>query len=319
MSEIILQINSDDSTADGNSISPVPWVTGVQAEGIACLMGAPGAYDHVLFVADPSQGRIVLLDETKDVNPIINANFITGLAGVAYIALSHDGHNLYVAQENAGLISEYNALTGALITSVSFAGAHDVLVGADGSVYATAYGSSQPLSQGVVKFNADLTSSTPFILPGDNGLKHATGMAFDNSGNLWVANAGTIRGDGPDFVSEYSSTGTFITKVVDDGTHKLLNPFGLSRGDDGNIYAASFGTYGQYDGSIAKIDVNTDALSTFIAAGSADSDAGLNPKYALFEADCVTYATPEPSSIATAGFGLLVGVGAIVRRRKSVV
>jgi DNA-binding beta-propeller fold protein YncE len=200
------QIRRFDDT--GASISPVPWATGLQTEGLACLMGAPGPFAHLVYAADPGSGRILLLDETKSVNPVVNANFITGLNGVANIALSNDGHILYVAQENAGTISEYNSITGSFIKSINFLGAHDVLVGQDGSVYATAYGSAAIASQGVWKFSANLTGGVQFIARNDNGLNRATGMAFDNAGHFWVANAGTINnGGGTNFVSEYTSAG----------------------------------------------------------------------------------------------------------------
>jgi hypothetical protein len=313
------QIRRFDET--GASIAPVPWASGLKTEGIACLMGAPGPYDHLIFAADTAAGKILLLDENQSINPIVNANFITGLSGVANIALSNDGHVLYVTQEKAGTISEYNSLTGALIKSINFAGAHDVLVGKDGSVYATAYGSSSVVSQGVWKYNADLTAGTQFIARNDNGLTRATGMAFDNAGNLWVANAGTINnGGGTNFVAEYTSGGVFTQKIMNDSSNHLLNVFGLTRAENGNLYAASFGSsVGSLDGLISEINVTTGAVSTFIAPGTGPNGAGQNPKYATSEADCVTYAaTPEPSSLALVFLGVAgMGVSTWVRRRRN--
>jgi sugar lactone lactonase YvrE len=280
----------------------------------------PGPIGHLIFAGDQISESIVLLDPSKTTNPVVNASFITGLSGVANIALSNDGRVLYVAQEVAGLISEYNSITGAFIKSVAFAGAHDVVVGKDGSVYATAYGSTSPPSQGVFKFHADLTNGTQFIALNNHGLNHATGMAFDNSGNFWVANAGTIHnGGGTDLVSEYTSAGVYVRQIVNDAANHLLNVFGLTKAVDGNLYAASFGTStGSTDGSITKINVLTAAVTTFIAAGNGNGQTGLNPKYASSEADCVTYVnTPEPSSLVLLGLGISgAGVSTWFRRRR---
>ena len=115
--------------ATGKEIGPNPWISGVTTEGIACLMGVPGVNPNLAFVANPGNGHIELVDTSKDTNAVINANFITGLSGVANIKLSNDGHILYVAQESGNKISEYDSLTGTLIKSVAFTGAHDLLIG----------------------------------------------------------------------------------------------------------------------------------------------------------------------------------------------
>jgi hypothetical protein len=308
----------------GASISPVPWATGLQTEGLATLQNAVGPWgSNLVYAGNYSGSTVEILNANATTNPVVNANFITGLQGVANLALSNNGQILYVAQEITGLISEYNSITGAFIKSVAFAGAHDVYVGPDGSVYAAAYGSSSPPSQGVWKFHADLTGGAQFINLNDHGLSKATGMAFDNSGNFWVANAGTVNGGGgTDFVSEYSIKNgnvKFVQKISNDASNHLLNVFGLTKAVDGNLYAASLGTgVGTADGSITKINVLTAAVSTFIAAGTAAGDAGTSPKYATSSADTVTYQlSPEPSSLVLLGMGVTsLSVSTWFRRRK---
>jgi hypothetical protein len=309
------QIRRFDGT--GAAIGTNPWLTGITPEGISCLENVPGVNPHLLYIADPSSGKIVRVDATT--GAIVNPNFITGLSGVANTAFSTDGRILYVAEESGNRLDAYNSITGALINRVTFTGAHDVIVGNNGSVYATAYGSSTPASQGVVEFSADLSSHSTFIGVGNNNLYHATGMAFDNNGNFWVANAGSIRSQPSapkDFVSEYTAAGVFVKTVTNAG---IINPFDLSNAGDGTIAVSAFGTIGQtspYNGSILKINTTTDAVSTFIAAGIGNDQAGLNPKYVSFEADCVTYsAVPEPSSLALALVGSLGFAIFAVRRR----
>jgi hypothetical protein len=171
-----------------------------------------------------------------------------------------------------------------------------VVVGADGSVYVTAYDAGT----GVLKFNANLTGQTTFIANGTSTgtsggtaltLSNPTGMVFDKNGNLWVANVyapgGSVTGSGPskqNFVSEFSSTGTWI-RTIDSNGNNLYTVFGLSLGKDGNIYAASYN-----GGEITEINTTTNTASTFITLTS-----GYAPKYATWGSDAVTY-VPEPKA-----------------------
>ena len=308
----------------GNPITPTPWAGNgsalspavIRSEGIACGMSFPTTAQepvaNPIFIANTQTETIEIADANAatGTNPIVNANFITGLSGAANVALSDNGQDLYVAQETGNKISEYNALTGALVASTAFTGAHDVVVGSDGSVYVTAYGASNPTSLGVVRLDANLdaSSETSFIAAGNNGLNHATGMVFDSKGNLWVADVLHPISTTPstsNFVSEYSSTGQYILTVTEPqtgpNTNNLLTVFGLSLGPDGNIYAASFNGH-----EITEINTTTDTASTFITLPSGDE-----PKYATWESDCVTYsAVPEPRTYGVIFLGatmLLLG------------
>ncbi len=302
--------------ASGNPINPTPWIgtgstaspTALKGEGIAVGTGFPTSVPNPIFIANLSAGTIEIADANAltSANPITNSAFISGLSNAANIALSNDGHSLYVAQETGNLISKYDAVTGTLLASASFTGAHDVVIGADNSVYVTAYGSSQPASQGIVKFNAnlDVGSKTQFVALNNNGLDHATGMTFDANGNLWVANVKTPIGttaSTSNFVSEYDASGNYIRTVQSNG-NRLLNVFGLSLGDDDNIYAASFSGH-----QITKIDTTTFGTSTFINLPN-----NYQPKYATWGSDSVAYSpVPEPRDYALillggAGFLMVV-------------
>ncbi len=319
----------------GNIIQPNPWLgpggnsentTGIQGEGIAVGAGFPttgysvasGGFGNVanpVFIANINAETIEVANASagRFANPIVNSTFITGLNGVADIALSNDGQVLYVAQEHAGSITAYDALTGGVIATVTgIPDAHDIAISANGTVYVTAYAAGTSQSVGVITFNNNLTNEQTFIAPGTTvapgvTLNHATGMVFDNAGNLWVANVyapgGTVIGEptnAEDFVSEFSSTGTLLRTIEANGS-QLHTVFGMSLGADGNIYAASF------NGSeITEINDSTGALTTFITL-----PAGDEPKYAIWGSDAVTYsAVPEPKAYAA----MLLGGGHVAAR-----
>jgi streptogramin lyase len=315
---------------NGNIINPDPWLgaaglngVATKGEGIAVGVGYPttgsfafGNIADPIFIANaaPANGsqtiEVVNPNATAGTNPVVNANFITGLQGVANIALSPNGQDLYVAQQlggtsGTGSISEYNALTGALITSVDVVAAHDVVVSANGTVYVTAYAAGSAQSVGVIDFSANLTNQQTFLAPGayagsgNTGLSHVTGMVFDSGGNLWVANVYTVsnsvRGTGPsaqNFVAEYSPSGALLATYESSGNH-LFTVFGLDLGPDGNIYAASFN-----GGEITEINTTTGVLSTFIAMPNGDT-----PKYATWSTESVTY-VPEPQTYASISISL---------------
>jgi streptogramin lyase len=308
---------------------------GYPTTGYSVASGGFGNIANPIYIANasPANGsqtiEVVNANATGTTNPVVNANFITGLSGVANIALSPNGNYLYVAQQaggtdGTGLVSVYNALTGTIISSVSVAEAHDVVVSANGTVYVTAYAAGVSTSVGVIDLSPNLTNQQTFLAEGayagagNTGLTHATGMVFDNSGNLWVANVYTVNNSvrntgtsAQNFVAEYSSTGTLLA-TYESGTtpatqNHLYTVFGLSLGPDGNIYAASF------NGSeITKINTTTGALSTFIDLG------GDNPKYATWGSDAVTYSpVPEPKAEAALLLGGVLLLLALRRLKRS--
>ena len=325
----------------GNITQPEPWLgpygnavntNAIQGEGIAVGANFPtsgsantfGNISNPIYIVNALTNSIEVANgnAASTANPIVNANFITGLNGGANIALSNYGQTLYVAQEGAGSVTEYNALTGAVITSVSgITDAHDVVVGANGNVYVTAYGAGVTQTTGVMEFSQNLTNEQTFIAEntsagtGNGGaaltLNHMTGMCFDASGNFWVANVyssgGTVVGvpiNNEDFVSEFSSTGTLIHTIEATGNN-LYTVFGLSLGPDGNIYAASFN-----GNEVTKINTTTYALSTFAVLPY----MGDEPKYAVWSSDAVNYSTvPEPKSY---GFIYLGGVALLLALRR---
>ena len=319
----------------GNIIQPDPWIgpggnavnsTAIQGEGIAVGENFPttggyafGDVANPVYIVNFNTESVEVANGSAaaGANPIVNASFITGLNEGANIALSNYGQTLYLAQQNANSVTEYNALTGAVITSVGgITDAHDVVVGANGNVFVTAYGPNLTTTVGVLEFSQNLTNQQTFIAAnyntgGGTTLNHPTGMVFDASGNLWVANVyaqgGTVVGvpiNNEDFVSEFSSTGTLLRTIEATGNH-LYTVFGLSLGPDGNIYAASFN-----GDEITEINTTTYALSTFATLPA----AGDEPKYAVWSSDFVNYSTvPEPK---TYGVIYLGGVALLLALRR---
>jgi hypothetical protein len=168
---------------------------------------------------------------------------------------------------------------------------------------------------GVVDFTANLTNEQTFVAAnsavGDGQtLTHPTGMAFDSSGNLWVANVytknGSVIGAGAsteNLVAEYSPTGTLL-KTIESNGNELFTVFGLALGPDGNIYATSFN-----GDEITEINDSTGALTDFLNFASGDE-----PKYATWQSDEVTY-TPEPRTYGLITLGFMM-VLLLLRRLK---
>jgi hypothetical protein len=307
------------------------FATGVTPEGFGCLMNAPGAPRSELFVADPTSGHVALYNAVN--GTLINSQFMSGpngtaITGLAGTALSADGHELYVTQQtsaNVGTIYEFNTLTGKLLNSISFAGAHDVAIGPGGFLYASAYESTTASSMGVWRFNSDLSGATQIITPtAGNNLFHPSGLAF-NGNTLFVGNPGINTGNGASFVEQFTIAGTSATLVNTFNnptsgatTNFLLNPFGMTV-HNGEVYVSSLGDINTNPGQVTEIDPTTGHLSTFIASGAFISGtASVAPKYVTFESDCTMYSVPEPSSFVLIGVGLgAAGLSRLRSRRRA--
>jgi len=255
-------------TDAGVAIPPDPYlnVGGGGTEALACLTldGKP------IFFISNNTATIAVYDQITGQH-LYDLATLPGGASIAGMALSPNGKIIYAADGH--YIVAVDTTTGTVVASVSLSSAHDVIVGPDGSVYASAF----PANAGVLKYSPTLTNQTQFIADAANNpnLHKASGMAFDATGTRFFVS----QFDSSDSaVDEYSVSGsgtaTFVRKFsFPNGT----SPLGLALGPDGNIYTANFGA-----DTIGKINLTTNTTSTLIA------NAGSRPKYVFFTEDCRT-------------------------------
>lgn len=91
-----------------------------------------------------------------------------------------------------------------------------------------------PLDGTVVKFvgtSGAFSAGTPAI----NGLTNPTGVAVDNSGNIYVAQGGA-SGGATSSINEYSSSGALISTIATGSAS--FTPYGVAVDGNGNIYAS---------------------------------------------------------------------------------
>ena len=129
---------------------------------------------------------------------------------------------------NSG-IRAFDASASAQVYSVNLYGAHDVAVGADGSIYAANIGNA------VFKYSADLSPMTTFFAAGDHELQKAVSPTFANDGSFYITNT-TVHSRSSDFINDYDANGNFIYKLTDSS---LYRAYGTATGPDGNLYVAN--------------------------------------------------------------------------------
>ncbi len=270
----------------GAAVTPNPFIsTAGLAEGIDCK-------GSKLAVANFGSGKINLYDKaTGAFSSTLVSNVFAG-----QISYNKSGSLIYAADTASG-IRAFDSSTGAQVYSVSLAGAHDVVVGADGSVYAANIGNT------VFKYSANLSTMTTFIAAGDHGLQKAVGPTFANDGSFYITNT-TVHGGTSDFINHYDANGNFISKLTD---ASLSGAYGTAIGPDGNLYVANLS-----GACVVRFNSKSD---TFIGAFVLAHAGGINnPKYIHFDSQNIQ-AVPEPGSIAMfAGLGI-AGAGCIMRRR----
>ena len=256
--------------------------------------------------------------------------------GIGNIALTNDAKTVYVPDESGNKLYRIDVATGTVLSSVTMAGVHDIQIGADGFIYAAAYSRNS----GVIRFSADLSTSTTIVAPattselaspGPTTLYRPAGMVVTGS-TLYINQ--NILGTGAS-VFKYDLNGgspaTFNAKV---SSPLLAFTFGMEQGPDGNLYIAVPGTYPGANGSdlIAKVTVanifsNSTVSTALTYPGTVNSTTYtsddtniIQPKYIKFSQNFAQAndpgVAPEPGSIAlflTAGLPL---AGLVARRRR---
>lgn len=273
-------------------------------------------------------------------------NFVTPqtFGGIGNLALTNDAKYAYVPDESASRLYRVDVATGTVI-STPMSGVHDVQIGPDGNIYATAYSANS----GVRMYKPDFSEFSPgvnfvqVVAPGANGLTRPAGVVV--SGNtLYVAqNKVSITSQVLKYTLNGDAPATFVGEVTSD---LLSFTFGMEMGQDNNLYVAIPGTFYQNAGpnQIVKIDLSlpfgtSSAVSQAILyPGTANegtyntnanpSDDQVNviwPKYIKFSSNFAQandpgfVVIPESGSIALllAGGAPLAGIVAIRRRKKT--
>lgn len=261
------------------------------------------------------------------------------LNGVGNVIITPDGKFMYVPEATAGKIDKIDMLTGKIVTSVNFAGAHDILLGPDGTLYAAAYTGSNSGSSGVWTFDSNLGSKTQLIASGNNGLTAPTGLSM--KGSVLYVNQ-NVAPTSANSVYEYSigsagplHTATFLNHF---SSANLQFIFGSDFGPDGNLYIASLGGAsgrndpGHTDG-VYEFNTTTDVTSLFIAGepgtsvnanGPAGPSGLYSPKYLQFGTNFISandpgapaIHTPEPGTVALFCSFAVAGAGWRRRRKR---
>ena len=283
-------------------------------EGAACLGTSQ------IFVADNGSAIYTYNLTTKTsalFATVTTPDIGTGqLPAFTSLSLSSDGKILYAAGDNDSVYGFYTSGGTPIPNSPLHDPAakwHDTVADLTNPlvVYATDFQSGQ----GVVKFDfSGSGSATPFISlppPGAPNVAFA-GLTFDTLGNLWVSDFGSVTSNNATRpgVYEYSSSGAPLAKIT---SPLFNNPLGLAIGPgDGNIYVANFSS-----NQILKITVGgfttnpatnspLDPVSIYIPTAANQQNAGSNPKYLLFQQNCV-----NPNGLLkickVAGPGIAVG------------
>jgi len=219
-----------------------------------------------IYVSSPDTGRVVAYD--GDTGQIVSGFQLSPLANYpSGLTFDSSGH-LYVINQLAGTVNQYDPTTGALIgTTLGNVGTGAVGIAySGGSLYVTD-------SAGIQQFNLTGHLLNTF---GGSFFQITTGP----NGNLYAA-------DGNSSVYEFTPSGTqvgsgpFVTGVT--------GVYGAGFGPDGSLYAASLNNF------VDKFDSNGNPVgnSPFFT-----SPFGSTPGLSSVIYDAVPASVPEPSTLA---------------------
>jgi len=333
-------------TADGygNSSASAVFITGDVKEG---LQGT--ASDLIVVEGDGGTIGRYNLNGNK-IGDIVVTGFPVGtpqgFTTVGNVAITADGKFMYAPDQSNGYIYKINLATGAIVDSVPFAGAHDVAIGSDGTIYAAAYRQSS----GIVTFDASLDAISQRTLVSGTVIPAVTGISLthDSLGNttgIYAMSQSPTNNqeNGPDSVYHFTLTGSGVgqTAVLANGNPNNANgapdsfanlrfSFGNTIGPDGNVYSAELGAiFGNNPGYTGGVyEYNTASMTTSLAiagqtnGGASSGPSGLDaPKYLQFSTNFITvpdagYDVPEPGAAAILAGLLFSATGVLLRRKR---
>ncbi len=162
-----------------------------------------------------------------------------------------------VSNYTANNILKYNALTGALVSTMVSAGsgglseAQALALGSDGYLYVASAASGS-----VIRYNA----SSGALVGTFVSISGPSGLAFDTTGNLYVLSNANTR------LNKYNSSGALVSTVYTWAAGTSLH--GLAWGPDGNLYCNAV------SGTTATVEKIT---TTGVRSVFATLDAGSDP------------------------------------------
>lgn len=202
----------------------------------------------------------------------------TSLRPVA-LALDSSG-NLYVADQNSPTVRESLASSGSLATPMAIGPQFNqptaLAVGPSGSLYVLDQASGTVRRVSKSSGSVALVAGSHPGFSGDNGqatsalLNQPSGMAFDSSGDLFIADTGNNR------IREVAAATGLITTVAGNGTAgysgdngraitaSLNQPSAVAADSNGNLYIADTA-----NSAIRKVDLQTGLITTVAGNGTA--------------------------------------------------
>lgn len=185
---------------------------------------------------------------------------IAGLSSAEAIVFDHSG-NAWVSDSGLGTIEAYTAAqlasSGSPAATVSigttrYGNAMGLAFDHYGDLWAAIYGTSQVVMYTPAQLRFDGTPVAAVVLSATSGsLAYPTGLAFDASGDLWVANSPAGSSTVVEFTpSQLASTGSPTPKVTFSGS-SLSRPWGLAFDANGNLWVAN-----DYAATVVRYDVS---------------------------------------------------------------
>jgi sugar lactone lactonase YvrE len=186
--------------------------------------------DRQAYITSYEDHRIVRVDVDANASSVfVQGGGGGGITNPSALTFGLDG-NLYVASQGTDSIARYNGDTGAFIGTFVAAGSGgldepcDLAFGPDGHLYVLAVGGA------VLKYDGTTGVFIATVVPAGT-ITQARGLCFLPNGDLLVSSNDTDR------LQRFTSAGANLGKWNDN--YPLNAPWGVTRGPNGNIYAAT--------------------------------------------------------------------------------
>lgn len=160
------------------------------------------------------------------------------------VFLDHN-NTVIISNLNTGLITQYNAETGAYTGNFAtgIAGPTRMKIGPDGLLYVLQWGGDGK----VLRYNLDGSLVDTFT---DVGVTNSIGLDWDEDGNLYVS---SYNGG---YVQQFSSTGASVRRFINSN---LSGPTNIWFDDEGNMIVVDYN-----GGAVEKFDASGNYVEVFI-------------------------------------------------------